>query len=82
MIHLNLHIKSLQLSLIILTLAKENLKMTYDDVIKHFGGGAEHAAVALGVSVSTVQKWRKKGISGWSQWAIQGKTNGKLKADK
>ena len=55
--------------------------MTYDQVIKHFGG-VSAAANALGVTRSAVSQWRKDGITHPRQCAIELATKGALKADK
>lgn len=54
--------------------------MTHDQLISHYGNGAE-AARALGVSRQAVNNWRVHGIPLGVQYQIELATNGRLKAD-
>lgn len=54
--------------------------MTFNQVIRHFGGISQ-TANALGVSYQAVFQWREnKHIPQGRQWQIQALTGGKLKA--
>lgn len=55
--------------------------MTYDEVVKHFGGTAYKVALALKMSTSTPYNWHRMGyIPIESQQLIEKHTKGKLKA--
>lgn len=55
--------------------------MTYDDLCRKYGNG-NRAAKALRISRKTVSTWKARGgIPFASQFAIQQKTRGRLKAD-
>ena len=53
--------------------------MTYDDLVEEFGN-ANRAAKALGFARQTVHQWKARGIPFESQFRIQLKTKGRLKA--
>ncbi len=55
-------------------------KMTYDDVIEHFGTQAK-AADALGLTQSSISDWKRVGITNLRQLHIEAVTKGRLKAD-
>lgn len=54
--------------------------MTYDSLIKHFGGALQ-AAAELGYTHQAIYAWQKRGIPKRSQIIIESNTRGKLKAD-
>jgi DNA-binding transcriptional regulator YdaS (Cro superfamily) len=54
--------------------------MTTQDLIEYYGSKIK-AAAALGVSLTTINNWEKKGIPHIKQLAIQTITKGKLKAE-
>jgi hypothetical protein len=53
--------------------------MTHDDLVTHFGN-ASRAARALGFSRQAVSQWKSRGIPFESQYRIQMKTKGRLRA--
>lgn len=54
--------------------------MTYTDLIDKYGT-ASNAGARLGFSKQALSDWKKKGIPFNSQYLIQLKTRGRLKAD-
>jgi hypothetical protein len=58
--------------------------MTVDEVVKFFGNGVQReAAHELGIDPSTITQWRKRGgIPYFTQHAIEGITQGKLKSSR
>lgn len=53
--------------------------MSYDDLVEEFGN-ANKAAKALGFARQTLSQWKTRGIPFESQFRIQLKTKGRLKA--
>lgn len=54
--------------------------MTYDQIRDYYGSEIK-AAVCIGVSQATVNKWKREPIPRLTQLAIETLTKGKLKAD-
>ena len=54
--------------------------MTYDDLVEKYGN-ASKAADKLGFSRQALSDWKKGGIPFESQYRIQIKTRGRLRAD-
>ena len=55
--------------------------MTPDELIAVYKTETK-AATALGLTKECINKWKHQGyIPNWSQWAIQAKSKGKLKAE-
>ena len=54
--------------------------MTYTDLVKQYGN-ANKAAKSLGFSRQALSQWKQRGIPFDSQYRIQLKTRGKLRAD-
>jgi hypothetical protein len=57
----------------------KDIKMTYNDLIEHFGNEAK-ASAELGFSITTIKRYKDNEIARTSQYAIQALTKGKLKA--
>lgn len=54
--------------------------MTYDELVEEYGN-ASQAASALGFSRQALSRWKTAGIPFESQFRIQMKTRGRLKAN-